>query len=65
MLRILKLNRGGFVVYNCVCYFQDTNFDTPLGNLDDDQISQMKFYNAKVHAASFALPEFVRKAVDC
>lgn len=43
---------------------QEANFEIPLWRLEDEQLLQMTLYNAGVHAASFALPEFVRKAVE-
>ncbi|XP_028401898.1 spermidine synthase-like isoform X2 [Dendronephthya gigantea] len=43
---------------------KETNFEMPIRRLEDEQLLQMTFYNADVHAASLVLPEFVRKAVE-
>uniref|UniRef100_UPI0037E8D127 spermidine synthase-like n=1 Tax=Semicossyphus pulcher TaxID=241346 RepID=UPI0037E8D127 len=44
----------------------ETNFKEPLDNLSKQEIEDMefKYYNSKIHKASFVLPEFARKALS-
>ncbi|XP_028390998.1 uncharacterized protein LOC114515878 [Dendronephthya gigantea] len=42
----------------------DTCFEAPVQPLSEKETCHLYFYNAEVHSACFALPEFVRKVIE-
>ncbi|KAH9518624.1 hypothetical protein Btru_005809 [Bulinus truncatus] len=52
----------GALGYLLVSSIPDIDFTKPLRKLSDEDVSHMKlkYYNADIHAASFALPNYVR-----
>ena len=40
---------------------KETKFDKPLRRFSSGELASLRFYNAEIHTAAFAFPQFLKK----